>query len=275
MSILDWFKKEKSGIHQSGEAVGIALSGGGARGFAHIGVLKALHEHGVEPGIVSGTSMGSLVGLLYAAGLSLQDIQELVKREPVVRMVNMAFGKHGFFEMKGVRKILEEVIREDDFSFLKKPFFLSVSNLNTGEREIKNQGKLIEYVIASCSVPVIFAPVVIDGTTYVDGGLFNNLPAESIRERCGFLIGVNVNPVGEVPKFDGLGEVAERSFSLSIDQNVRVSKELCDFLIEPSAILNYTFWDFDKVDEIVEVGYQHTLEVLSKSDTTVPSTTRP
>lgn len=275
MSILDWFKKEKSGLHGTGDAVGIALSGGGARGFAHIGVLKALHEHGVEPGIVSGTSMGSLVGLLYAAGLSLQDIQELVKREPVVRMVNMAFGKHGFFEMKGVRKILEEVIQEDDFSYLKKPFFLSVANLNTGEREIKNSGRLIEYVIASCSVPVIFAPVLIDGTTYVDGGLFNNLPAESIRERCGFLIGVNVNPVGEVPKFDGLREVAERSFSLSIDQNVRVSKELCDFLIEPLAILDYTFWDFDKVDEIVEVGYQHTLEMLSKSSITVPSTTRP
>ena len=275
MSLLNWFKKEKSDLPESAEAIGIALSGGGARGFAHIGVLKALHKHGVEPGIVSGTSMGSLVGLLYAAGLSLKEIQQLVKREPVVRMVKMAFGKQGFFEMKGVRKILEEVIQEDDFSYLKKPFSLSVSNLNTGQREIISSGRLIEYVIASCSVPVIFAPVIIDGTTYVDGGLFNNLPAESIRERCSFLIGVNVNPVGKVLQFDGLREVAERSFSLSIDQNVRVSKELCDLLIEPADIRNYTFWDFDKVDEIVEVGYHHTMDVLTKGDVMIPSSAMP
>lgn len=279
MSFLDFLVKKKHDIKpelfESTKGIGIALSGGGARGFAHIGVLKALAENGIEPAIISGTSMGSLIGVLYAAGYSPDKIQSLVKNESIMKMVNMTFGKAGFIEMKGVRKILDQVLKVNDFSVLKKEFFLSVTNINKGVNEIKNSGPLIDYVIASCSVPVIFAPVQINGTTYIDGGLFDNLPAASIRKECDFLIGVNVNPIGYVEKFDGIRNVAERSFSLGIDQNVRVSKEICDFVIEPSAILNFTFWDFDKVDNIVEVGYLHTKELFACEKLKIPSLTMP
>jgi len=279
MQLFKWFKKQKNyikpGTSKLSHGVGIALSGGGARGYAHIGVLKALSEHKIEPAIVSGTSMGSLIGVLYAAGFSPIEIQELVKKEPIVKMVKMAFGKHGFFEMSGVRKILNQVISPNDFSTLKKPFYLSVTNLNKGINEVKSRGTLIEYVIASCSVPVVFAPVEITGTTYVDGGLFDNLPAECIRDNCNFLIGVNVNPTGVVDKFDGIRDVAERSFTLSIDQNVRISKAVCNVVIEPPGILDFTFWDFDKVDKIVEVGYQYTIQLLQQGGLNLPIATMP
>lgn len=255
--------------------VGIALSGGSARGFAHIGILKALTENGIEPSIVSGTSMGSLVGLLYAAGFTPDEIQSMVKREPLIKMLAVAFRKHGFFEMKGLKKLLEQVIEIDDFSTLKKPFFLSVANLNKGVNEVKSSGPLIEFVIASCSVPVVFVPVEINGTTYIDGGLFDNLPAESIREKCDFLIGANVNPIGEVLKFDGIRDIAARSFFLGIDQNVKVSKEVCDFIIEPPAIKDYSFWDFEKVDEIVDVGYRYTKRLLVSGKLKVPFASKP
>lgn len=279
MHFFDWlFKKEirqKSGWRVFSNRVGIALSGGGARGYAHIGVLKALLEHGITPEIVSGTSMGSLVGLLYSSGFTPDEIQNIMNKEPIVKMLGMAFWKHGFFEMKGLKKILEQFVAINDFSSLKKPLYISVTNLNTGTKEVKSIGPLIEYVLASCSVPVVFAPIEINGNTYIDGGMFDNLPADSIRKKCQFLIGVNVNPVGEVKTFNGIRDIAERSFTLGIDQNVRVSKMHCDFVIEPSAIIDFTFWDFDKVDEIVEVGYQHTKYLLTKGKLKIPFLAKP
>jgi NTE family protein len=279
MKFFNWLiKKSENSKHElplSNHEIGIALSGGSARGFAHIGILRALEEYGIEPTIVSGTSMGSLIGVLYAAGIKPDDIQEIVKKVTFIKMVAISFRKHGLFEMNGLRHVIEEVIGKDDFSTLKKPFYLSVANLSKGGNEVKSSGPLFDFVIASCSVPVIFAPMEIDGTTYVDGGLYDNLPAGSIREKCRFLIGVNVNPVGEVLKFDSMKEIAVRSFFLGVDQNVKVSKEICDIVLEPPAILNYSFWDFDKMDEIVEVGYQYAIEMLKSGKLKVPTATKP
>jgi NTE family protein len=84
-----------------------------------------------------------------------------------------------------------------------------------------------------------------------------------------------VNPVGEVQKFDSMKEIAVRSFFLGVDQNVKVSKEICDVVLEPPAILNYSFWDFDKMDEIVEVGYQYAIEMLKSGKLKVPTATKP
>ncbi len=249
-------------IRKKEPCVGIALSGGSARGYAHVGVLRALLENDIIPQVISGTSMGSLVGLLFSAGYSPTEIQNMINKEPLVKMVKIALGKSGFFELKGLRKLLVEVIEVDDFSSLKKPYYLSVANMNLGINEVKSSGPVIEFVLASCSVPVIFSPIEINGVTYVDGGLFDNLPAGSIREKCEFLIGVNVNPVKQVNKFHGIKEIAERSFSLGIDQNVRVSKEICDFVIEPPDLGNFSGFDFEKVDKIINVGYNYTIELL-------------
>ncbi len=285
MGLLNWFSgKNKRSISQSvdkshaddvsaqgvGENkyahnIGIALSGGSARGYAHIGVLKALDEYGMSPDIISGTSMGALVGVLYAAGHSPDRILEFVKKDKVYRMVSLRIGQKGLFELSAVRRILGAEVPEDDFSALKKPFYLSVTNLNEGKNEVKGgKGALIDYVIASCSVPVIIVPQMINGITYVDGGLFDNLPAASIKEKCQTLIGVHVNYNGRMDNLDGINEIAQRSFSLGIEQNVQESRGMCDFLIEPKELRNYTFLDFDKVDELVEVGYNATVELIKE-----------
>ena len=242
--------------------LGIALSGGSARGFAHIGVLKALSEHGVEPEVIAGTSMGSIVGVLYAAGYTPDEIQEIVTRRRAIRMVRLTWSRRGLFDMRKVRKTLESKIKTDDFSALKKPFFVTVSNINLGKSEIISSGKLFDYVIASSSVPVIFAPQVINNVTYVDGGLYNNLPANAIRDKCKILIGSHVNYIGKVDNFHGLRHIAERAFTLGIDYNVIPSKKLCDFLIEPPKMQEYSYWDFGKAPEIVEVGYNHTKKMI-------------
>lgn len=263
MGIFDWLNKENK-VPKKG--LGIALSGGSARGFAHIGVLKALEEHGVEPQIIAGTSMGALVGVLYAAGLKPDEIKDLVNKEPILKLVRPAWGKNGMFQVSQLSKILEQQIKKDDFSVLKKPFCLVVSNISKGTKEIIREGALFDYVLASCAVPIIFAPKVINNTTYIDGGLYDNLPAEAIRDHCHTLIGVHVNYIGSIESFNGITEIAERTFSLSIGENVRPSMEMCDFLIDPPKMVEFSFWDYDKAEAIIKTGYDYTNKMIDAGE---------
>jgi len=237
---------------------GIALSGGGARGIVHIGVLEALHKYGIRPEIISGTSMGALVGVFYAAGFEPLQILELVKSNKMMKMFKWQLPSSGLIDLKKVLSILENNIETDDFSILKKPFYCSVVNLNSGHSEIKSEGKLFQWVLASASIPVIFEPQIIDGITYVDGGLLNNLPVDCIRDQCRILIGVHVNHNGPENNITGIKAVAERTFRLTVGQNVRESLSKCDFVIDPPETRRFNTFDFKKADEIFQIGFEET-----------------
>jgi len=237
---------------------GIALSGGGARGILHLGVLEALRKYGIEPEIISGTSMGALVGVFYASGMEPLEILDLIKSSKLRKMINWKLPTSGLLDLKNARSILEKNIPEDDFSCLKKPFYCTVSNLNSGLTEIKNSGKLFQWVLASASIPVIFEPQIIDGITYVDGGLFNNLPVDCIRDKCQFLIGVHVNRNDPEENINGFKAIAERTFRLIFAKNVQESLDLCDIVIDPPQTRLFNTFDFAKADEIFKIGFVET-----------------
>lgn len=244
---------------------GIALSGGGARGIAHVGVLQALEKYGIKPEVISGTSMGAIVGVFYAAGFSPSEILEIVKSKSFAKVIKWHLPSSGLVNMERVLKILKEKIQKDDFKVLKIPFYCSVTNLNSGLAEIKTEGKLFQWVLASASIPVVFEPQVIDNQTYVDGGLLNNLPSECIREKCQVLIGVHVNHNGPEEEVDGMFSIAERCFRLGIAQNVNESKSICDFLIEPPETRNYSTFAFNKADEIYQIGFNETEKQIASA----------
>ncbi len=237
---------------------GIALSGGGARGIVHLGVLEALHKHGIRPEIISGASAGALVGVFYAAGMEPKQILELVKSNKMVKMFKWQLPSNGLIDISKISSLLEQNIVRDDFSTLLKPFYCSVVNLNSGHSEIKSEGKLFQWVLASASIPIIFKPQVIDGNSYVDGGLLNNLPVDCIRDQCQILIGVHVNHNGKEENFSGIKAIAERTFRLVMSQNVRLSMVKCDFVIDPPATRKFNTFDFAKADEIFQIGFDET-----------------
>ena len=249
---------------------GIALSGGGARGILHIGVLEALHKYGIYPEIISGTSMGALVGVFYANGMEPLQILDLVKSSKMHKLIKWKLPASGLLDLKKVQAVMEAHIPKDDFSALKKPFLCSVSNLNSGLQEIKSSGSLFQWVLASASIPVIFEPQIIDGKTYVDGGLFNNLPVECIRNQCRFLIGVHVNHNDPEENITGFKAVAERTFRLIFAKNVDESLAMCDFVIDPPQTRLFNTFDFDKADEIFRIGFDETekqiLELIEAID---------
>lgn len=272
-NILQEFKrllglKQKPDYH-----LGIAFSGGSARGYAHVGVLQALSEHGVEPDIISGTSMGAIVGVLYAAGYRPGEIKEILLKESFSKVTGFSCRRMGLFQMEKLKTVIKDYIPEDDFASLKKPFFLGLSNLNTACGEIRSSGSIYDYLIASCSVPGMFAPMVLEDSFLVDGGLLCNLPASAIRDKCRYLIGSHVNFPGKKEGFTGPRAIMERSINLGITQNAKPQMELCDFVIDPPAMQHYTLFDFKKIEEIIQVGYEYTTGMINSGELPVEKLT--
>ncbi|NDY91045.1 patatin-like phospholipase family protein [Ideonella livida] len=163
--------------------LGIALGGGGAKGFAHVGVLKMLEASGFVPQFVSGTSAGSVVGALYASGLSAFQLQEqsFALDEGRVRDVTL-FGAGGLVKGEKLRDYVNELVQQRPLDKLAKPFAAVATELDTGNRVIFRTGNTGQAVRASCSIPGVFQPVLISGKRYVDGGLVSPVPVDAARE---------------------------------------------------------------------------------------------
>src|ERR1700754_1937451 len=156
--------------------IGLALSGGGARGIAHIGVIKALEELNIKPDVISGTSAGSIVGVLYASGMRPNEIFDVVSHLSIFKSVKIAWAWSGLLKMEGLQALLTKHIPDNTFESLKIPLTVAATEIRLGEIRYFSSGELGPAVIASCSIPGIFDPVHFDGHLYVDGGLLDNLP---------------------------------------------------------------------------------------------------
>ena len=249
-----------------GKKVGLALSGGGARGVAHIGVLRALAEKGIEPDVLSGTSAGAIVATWYAAGLSLEQMLEIVAESSLFKAFKIVIPNTGLTSLSYLKERLAKVIPEDNFSTLKKPTFIAISNLNKGQLEVKSEGPLFDVVTASSSIPLLFKPVEIEGEVYVDGGVFCNLPVAPIKEEVDYVIGVDVMPAveWESKSLNGWFGIGIRCFELSVHANSLVQKELCDHLIEVEKAVSYHTFQFNKYKELEELGYQAALNAMDQ-----------
>ncbi|MTI21545.1 patatin [Fulvivirga sp. RKSG066] len=246
--------------------VGLVLSGGGVRGVAHLGVIKALEENDVTIDCISGSSAGAIVGALYAAGHDVLDILDIITQIKTFRLLQPAMSWKGILTMEVVEKFLEKYLPADDFDDLKIPLYVTATNLRTGKSESFNQGRLRRVICASSCIPVMFNPVVYNGELYIDGGILNNLPVDPIREQCDFIIGSHSNPVDD--NFDprNVRVVMERALMMAITQNVYQRKSSCDFFIEPKGLEPYKVMDLAKATEIYEIGYEYTKQQIEKEN---------
>ncbi|MFM9952314.1 MAG: patatin-like phospholipase family protein [Saprospiraceae bacterium] len=250
--------------HINNPKIGIAFSGGGARGIAHVGVLKALLENGIEPQVISGSSAGSIVGALYAAGKSPEEMLAFVKDSKLFKLIKVGLPNRGFTKLTYLRERLAETIAEDSFEALNKKLIVAISNLHTGVCEMVSKGPLFDVIVASSSIPLVFKPVELNGQLYVDGGLLNNLPVTPLLEEVDFVIGVNVMPQVELrdTSLQSLIGVAARCFELSVVGNTRPDLERCHFVIEPKAVHNYHIFQFNQYEALYQIGYEATQAII-------------
>jgi NTE family protein len=246
--------------------IGLVLSGGGARGFAHLGVIQALNEAGIYPDIISGTSAGALAGVLYADGYTPNEILKLMNSGSRLDFMRPALPREGLLQIGGVMKILKSSLRAKTFEELKIPLFVSATDLNNGKAEYFSEGDLFDPVMASASIPVLFQPVVINNICYVDGGVLDNLPLRPIENKCAFLIGSFVNPIGYIEKISGLISIAERTFMLSMSKEIIEKAKRFNLFVAPQELKNFRILDPEKAEELFSVGFNATREKLKEID---------
>ena len=242
--------------------LGLALSGGGARGYAHLGALKALNEYGIFPDIIAGTSVGSLIGVLYADGYTPDEMLSIAKTLKLRTLVESTIPRDGIFKATGIASILRRHLRAKTFEELKYPVYVVASDIESGEIKVFNTGKIIPAVMASCSVPIIFTPIEINGRHYVDGGLLKNFPVSTIRDVCDRVIGIDISPVISVEYDRSMKYIVERAMNYMVGANTVEERNACDYLVELNEVSDYSLFDFKHIEEIYEKGYEATIKYL-------------
>jgi NTE family protein len=241
---------------------GLVLSGGGARGFAHVGVLQAIDEANIKIDTISGTSAGALAGVLYAAGIKPKEILQILKNSNYFSWRNLDIGKKGVFKMVALRKAISSLLPET-FESLSIPFVLNATNLLSGECCYYKSGLLIEPLIGSASIPVVFNPIEFQGNVLVDGGVSNNFPTEPLIDKCETLIGCHVNKLPQTSSLDdwSIPKIIEQCFQISIQNNINKKGKQCSLFIEPD-LFQYRMFDVQSADEIYKIGYKTAKKLL-------------
>jgi len=241
---------------------GLVLSGGGARGFAHLGVMQALNEEGIYPDVLSGTSAGALTGVFYCDGYSPVEALTIMKTSSRLNYMRPTLPRDGLLQISGIRKILETHLRAKTFEELKIRLFVTATDLNNGKPVYFSSGELLDAVIASASIPVLFKPVIINKRYYVDGGVLDNLPIKPIENKCCITIGSFVNPVGYEDIISGLTKIAVRAFMLTMSREIGEKAKKFDLFIAPPELKNYGILDPEKAEDVFRIGYKATKEKL-------------
>ncbi|MCK9343436.1 MAG: patatin-like phospholipase family protein [Massilibacteroides sp.] len=242
--------------------LGLALSGGAARGFAHLGAYQKLLEVGMIPDLIAGTSAGALSGVFFADGYMPMDIVRLFEGKEFSFFAKWQVPKVGLFDMRGMRDFLISNLHARTFEELKIPLRVVTTNLDTGEMVVFDKGPLIKPILASCCVPIVFNPIVIDGVHYIDGGVVRNFPVREIREDCEKVIGVNVTPLIAKEYKKTLLYIAERAYHYMFTNNTLADRKLCDILIELQNLESVKTFDLDHASDIANLGYMTADQVL-------------
>ena len=251
--------------------IGLVLSGGGVRGVAHIGAIKALEEHGISPTHIAGTSSGAIVGALYANGLNHQEMLEFFNTLELFKMNKYARNKPGFIDSEKFYEGLKAYFPVDSFEALEKKLFVTTTEILEGKLKVFQEGELILSLLASASFPGVFSPVRIGDGYYADGGVLNNFPVEVLETHCERIIGVYVNPF-EPTTMNQLRHsynIVERAYHIKSANDSIPKFEKCDLVILPMELSNYGMFAFKKTNEIFELGYRIASELLDSISTTL------
>ncbi len=236
---------------------GLVLSGGGIRGVAHIGAIKALEEFEIHPTHIAGTSAGAIVGALYAGGISWEEILDFFKTTSIFQTRKYARNKPGFVDTEKFYDDFKRLLPHDNFNALEKALYVTATDIIKGSLKVFNSGELIAPVLASASFPGVFTPTKIANSYYIDGGVLNNFPVELLQPECSTIIGVYVNPLNTITPIDlkHSYNVVERAYKIKMAADSITKFNTCDIIISPLQLNTFNTFSMSKINEIFDIGY--------------------
>lgn len=237
--------------------IGLVLSGGGARGIMHLGVIKALQEKGIQPNCIAGTSAGAIVGALVSHGYTPDEVLSILLKTNFLKYLRPSFNGPGLLRMDKVQELYQELLPHNSFEKLKIPLTVVATDIEAGESVYFNSGELIRPLMASSCLPGIFEPIRFQKKLFVDGAVLNNMPIEPLMgQKADFIIGVNCNPFAYDKPITSTRNVVERSLMLAVRNKTQERIRQCHLVFEPKAVGRYDIFDVRKAREIFMVGYQ-------------------
>ncbi len=245
--------------------IGIALSGGAARGLAHIGVLKVLERESVPLDMIAGTSSGAIVAAMYAAGMGAKDIEAIARDLKWMDLIAPTWPKDGLLSGQRLSTFVRERIPVSSFSRLKVPLAIPAVDILSRRIYIFRKGRLDTAIQASCAVPGIFRPVRYRGMLLVDGGVLENLPSKTVREiGADLVLGVDVNRRGRLfDRVDNLFKILLQCQYIMMEATTRELRNLCDYLVEPD-VGKGGFLSLERVEDFIEAGERAAIPVVKK-----------
>lgn len=246
--------------------IGIALSGGAARGFAHLGVLKVLKENSIPIDFISGTSAGSIAGAAFASGLSVEEIAEIGRKMSWFKMTGFSYSAKGLLSNASMGEFFRKEFPVHTFEDLKTPFAAVACDLETGDEVVLKEGDLIGAVRASCAIPGIFAPVLRDGKILIDGGVIANVPTKAVKKLgAEIVIAVDVLASGATywGKPSTLIGILFQSTMMLLRAASKAHHYRADVVIVPK-IAHLRPDEIGKMDEFIKLGEEAALEKIDE-----------
>jgi NTE family protein len=244
-------------------AIGVALGGGFARGIAHIGVLKVLEEEGIPVRVITGTSVGALIGACYCSGLTLAEMEEVARNTRFTTFARWTLSRCGFASNDRMITFLARTLKVKTFEELRIPLGVTATDFNSGEGVVFHSGSIIDPVRASCAYPGMFLPVEIRGKYFIDGMLSHPVPTRPLREMgAEKVLAVHLKGTwsnGRAPRhlFDVIGQ----SFAIAQDAMASVWRSAADLVVEPD-VAGYAYDDFKRSSDLIQVGEAAMREAL-------------
>ncbi len=248
--------------HSKRKKYHLVLSWGWLKGFAHIGIYKALVEHGYHIASIAGTSMGSLIGLFIAAGKTPEEIEILFCNKPVYKLLDLVFSKEWVLSTKTIQRIIEQEIRVKDIEDLLLPLTVCVTDIDTWKPIYYTRWDIIKIVTWSCAIPWIFKPVPYDGKYLVDGWVCDNFPVSTNKGLP--ILWSHVNPysarVAHSAKW-----VMMRALRLLISRDIPLQRKECEIFFEPPKLAKVWQALFVSPQKIIQIGYDHAKIILASN----------
>jgi len=250
---------------ETSKNVGLVLSGGGFKGVAHVGAIKAIEESGLIPNVVSGTSAGAIVGSFYAAGHSIEKMKGFFSKTPLFKFNRFTRKKAGFLDSEKFYDDLIGYLPKNSFESLDKKLFVTATNLVKGSVTVFDKGELIKPILASAAFPGVFSPIKIGGQLYSDGWILDNFPIAPIQKGCDIIIGIDVTPIKQpkITDFKNSYSVMQRAYYLKEMSNSEKKFKDCDLVIQPKKLANYGVFSGGNVDKMFDLGYEEAKQQLA------------
>ena len=243
--------------------VALALGGGAVLGAAHIGVIKALEEFGVEIKAISGTSAGAIVASLYAFGKSVKEIEKIVLEFEWKNLSSLTLSKYGVLSNEKIGEMIKLNIGDKPFKEAKIPLAMIATDITNGDKVVLDKGSVADAVMASTCIPGIFVPIELDGRFLVDGGVVENIPLSCLKkEDVDILMGVDLVPEKFYKKPENVIDVLYNSFTFLVKINKKFQIKDADIIIKPD-LCKFNPVEMSQIKDLIEAGYNETKKIIT------------